>query len=126
MYASSSLKMSNYSIYRCPFYFILDSRSDVRFVLIPGKTNARVEMSSSPPASSSLTMMTEGDSGERCNGIPERRTLLRASESHGLQLLSVLRSFRERGLLFDFTIKAQEHSFPCHRCVLAACSDFFR
>ncbi|CAN9511571.1 unnamed protein product [Ophioblennius macclurei] len=61
-----------------------------------------------------------------CNGVPERRTMLRASESHGLQLLSVLRSLRERGLLFDFTIKVQDKSFPCHRCVLAACSDFFR
>uniref|UniRef100_A0A3B5A542 Kelch repeat and BTB domain containing 3 n=1 Tax=Stegastes partitus TaxID=144197 RepID=A0A3B5A542_9TELE len=61
-----------------------------------------------------------------CNGVPERRTLLRVSETHGLQLLGVLRSLRERGMLFDFTIKVQDHSFPCHRCVLAACSDFFR
>ncbi|KAM7413219.1 hypothetical protein PAMA_020543 [Pampus argenteus] len=65
-------------------------------------------------------------SGPLCNGVPERRTMLRVSESHGLQLLGVLRSFRERGLLFDFTIKVQKHTFPCHRCVLAACSDFFR
>ncbi|KAJ3591042.1 hypothetical protein NHX12_008989 [Muraenolepis orangiensis] len=71
-------------------------------------------------------MMKEEESADRRNGIPERRTLLRASESHGLQLLSVLRSFRQRGLLFDFTIKVQEHTFPCHQCVLAACSDFFR
>uniref|UniRef100_A0A3Q3WJ90 BTB domain-containing protein n=1 Tax=Mola mola TaxID=94237 RepID=A0A3Q3WJ90_MOLML len=62
----------------------------------------------------------------RCNGVPERRNLLRISESHGLQLLSVLRSFREHGLMFDFTIKVQGHSFPSHRCVIAACSDFFR
>uniref|UniRef100_A0A3P8TGH1 Kelch repeat and BTB domain containing 3 n=1 Tax=Amphiprion percula TaxID=161767 RepID=A0A3P8TGH1_AMPPE len=61
----------------------------------------------------------------QCNGVPERRTLLRVSESHGLQLLGVLRSLRERGMLFDFTIKVQDHTFPCHRCVLAACSDFF-
>lgn len=26
----------------------------------------------------------------------------------------------------DFTVKVQGHTFPCHRCVLAACSDFFR
>ncbi|KAM9318660.1 kelch repeat and BTB domain-containing protein 3 [Pholidichthys leucotaenia] len=52
--------------------------------------------------------------------------MVRVSELHGLQLLAVLRSFREGGLLFDFTIRVQEHSFPCHRCVLAACSDFFR
>lgn len=60
------------------------------------------------------------------NGAPEHRTLLRVSESHGLQLLSMLRSLRDRGLLFDFTIKVQDRSFACHRCVLAACSDFFR
>ncbi|XP_056467313.1 kelch repeat and BTB domain-containing protein 3-like [Gadus chalcogrammus] len=90
--------------------------------------DARLEGSSFPPASSSNwnTMMKEGDSFEPCNVIPECRTLLRASESHGLQLLNLVRSFRERGLLFDFTLKAQEHTFPCHRCVLAACSDFFR
>ncbi|XP_067102951.1 kelch repeat and BTB domain-containing protein 3 [Osmerus mordax] len=52
--------------------------------------------------------------------------MLRLSEAHGQQLLSVLRSFRERGLLFDFTIRVQDQSFPCHRCVLAASSDFFR
>ncbi|CAG6004473.1 unnamed protein product [Menidia menidia] len=63
---------------------------------------------------------------QELNGVPERRTLLRVSESHGLQLLGVLKSFREQGLLFDFTVNVQEHSFPCHRCVLAACSDFFR
>uniref|UniRef100_A0A3Q3A4R6 Kelch repeat and BTB (POZ) domain containing 3 n=1 Tax=Kryptolebias marmoratus TaxID=37003 RepID=A0A3Q3A4R6_KRYMA len=60
------------------------------------------------------------------NFTVRRRMPLRVSESHGLQLLDMLRSFRERGLLFDFTIKVQGRSFPCHRCVLAACSDFFR
>ncbi|XP_074535741.1 kelch repeat and BTB domain-containing protein 3 [Halichoeres trimaculatus] len=65
-------------------------------------------------------------SAPQCNGVQESRTLLRVSESHGLQLLGVLRSFRERGLMFDFTINVQEQSFSCHRCVLAACSDFFR
>ncbi|XP_013869504.1 kelch repeat and BTB domain-containing protein 3 [Austrofundulus limnaeus] len=64
--------------------------------------------------------------GPQCNGVQERRMPLRASASHGLQILKVLRSFREQGLLFDFTIKVQECSFPCHCCVLAACSDFFR
>ncbi|KAI3354344.1 hypothetical protein L3Q82_018875, partial [Scortum barcoo] len=74
--------------------------------------------SSSPPC--------KPGSAPQCNGVPECKTLLRMSESHGLQLLGVLRSFRERGLMFDFTIKVQEHTYPCHRCVLAACSDFFR
>lgn len=58
--------------------------------------------------------------------IPERQSLLQTVESHGLQLLTALRSFRERSLMFDFTINVAGHSFPCHRCVLAACSDFFR
>ncbi|XP_072248678.1 kelch repeat and BTB domain-containing protein 3 [Leuresthes tenuis] len=78
------------------------------------------------PSSSSNPPSSKFNSNPHCNGVPERQTLLRVSEAHGLQLLGVLRSFREQGLLFDFTIKVQEHSFPCHCCVLAACSDFFR
>ncbi|XP_066536772.1 kelch repeat and BTB domain-containing protein 3 [Hoplias malabaricus] len=61
-----------------------------------------------------------------CNGVPERRCLLLVSEAHGQQILSVLRSFRDRGVLFDFRICVQNETLPCHRCVLAACSDFFR
>ncbi|XP_068612789.1 kelch repeat and BTB domain-containing protein 3 [Brachionichthys hirsutus] len=64
-------------------------------------------------------------SAPKSDGVPENRALLRMSESHGLQLLGVLKSFRERGLMFDFTIVVQGRTFPCHRCVLAACSDFF-
>ncbi|XP_076592003.1 kelch repeat and BTB domain-containing protein 3 [Chaetodon auriga] len=82
-------------------------------------TNAHNPSSSSPPS-------RKPGSAPLCNGVPECRTLLRMSESHGLQLLGVLRSFRERGVMFDFTINVQGQSFPCHRCVLAACSDFFR
>ncbi|XP_047449366.1 kelch repeat and BTB domain-containing protein 3 isoform X2 [Mugil cephalus] len=83
------------------------------------------EHQDSPPCVTNTPSSKPG-SAAQCNGVQERRTILRVSESHGLQLLGVLRSLRERGLLFDFTIKVQEHSFPCHRCVLAACSDFFR
>ncbi|XP_033833071.1 kelch repeat and BTB domain-containing protein 3 [Periophthalmus magnuspinnatus] len=61
-----------------------------------------------------------------CNRDPGHRTLLNVAQSHGFQLLSVLRSFRQQGLLFDFTINVQDQNFPCHRCVLAASSDFFR
>uniref|UniRef100_A0A1A8MAP8 Kelch repeat and BTB (POZ) domain containing 3 n=1 Tax=Nothobranchius pienaari TaxID=704102 RepID=A0A1A8MAP8_9TELE len=82
-------------------------------------TTSHNPSSSSPPRGQTV-------SAPQDNGLPERRTLLRVSETHGLQLLCVLRSFRERGLLFDFIIRVQEQSFPCHRCVLAACSDFFR
>lgn len=82
------------------------------------------ELCTGPEVSQSSCSISE--STPQCNGRPEKRTLLRVSESHGLQLLGVLRSFREQGLLFDFTIKVQDHSFPCHRCVLAAFSDFFR
>ncbi|KAF3847818.1 hypothetical protein F7725_020846 [Dissostichus mawsoni] len=77
-------------------------------------------------SSSSSALSSKSGNTPQCNGASESRTLLQVPESHGLQLLSVLRSFREQGLLFDFTIKVQEQSFPCHRCVLAACSDFFR
>ncbi|XP_036418646.1 kelch repeat and BTB domain-containing protein 3 [Colossoma macropomum] len=61
-----------------------------------------------------------------CNGVSERRSLVLVSEAHGQQILSVLRGFRDRGVLFDFSIHVQSETFLCHRCVLAACSDFFR
>ena len=59
-------------------------------------------------------------------GIPyilDHRSELCVSEAHSQQLLGMLRSFRERGLLFDFTVTVQEQTFPC---VLAACSNIFR
>ncbi|KAJ8410810.1 hypothetical protein AAFF_G00187670 [Aldrovandia affinis] len=64
--------------------------------------------------------------GAACNGTLERRSMVLVSEAHGQQILSVLRGFRERNLLFDFSILVQGETIPCHRCVLAACSDFFR
>ncbi|KAG9338684.1 hypothetical protein JZ751_025352, partial [Albula glossodonta] len=64
--------------------------------------------------------------GAVCNGTLERRSMVLVSEAHGQQILSVLRGFRERNLLFDFSILVRGETIPCHRCVLAACSDFFR
>lgn len=80
----------------------------------------------SPPSFTSKCPLTSKSGLQQCPGPPERQTLLRTAESHGLQLLAVLRSFRECGLMFDFTINVAGHTFPCHRCVLAASSDFFR
>ncbi|KAF4085658.1 hypothetical protein AMELA_G00097980 [Ameiurus melas] len=60
------------------------------------------------------------------NSISEQRSVLLVCEGHGDQILSVLRTFREKGMLFDFHIHVQDEILPCHRCVLAACSDFFR
>ncbi|KAG7470937.1 hypothetical protein MATL_G00119110 [Megalops atlanticus] len=64
--------------------------------------------------------------GAEYNGVLERKSMVLVSETHGQQILSVLRSFRERNLLFDFSILVRDETIPCHRCVLAACSDFFR
>lgn len=55
--------------------------------------------------------------------ILDHRSELCVPEAHSQQLLGMLRSFRERGLLFDFTVTVQEQTFPC---VLAACSNIFR
>ncbi|XP_059369728.1 kelch repeat and BTB domain-containing protein 3 [Carassius carassius] len=68
----------------------------------------------------------EVSGGSLCNGVSEQRSVFLVSESHGQQVLGVLQGFRERGVLFDFSIRVQEETLPCHRCVLAACSDFFR
>ncbi|RXN02426.1 kelch repeat and BTB domain-containing 3 [Labeo rohita] len=64
--------------------------------------------------------------GSLCNGVSEQRSVFLVSESHGQQVVSVLQGFRERGVLFDFSIRVQDETLPCHRCVLAASSDFFR
>lgn len=61
-----------------------------------------------------------------CTGVSEQRSVLLVCEDHGDQILSVLRAFRDKGMLFDFHIHVQGEVLPCHRCVLAACSDFFR
>ncbi|TRY58047.1 hypothetical protein DNTS_022700 [Danionella cerebrum] len=47
-------------------------------------------------------------------------------ESLGQQVLRVLRSFREKSVMFDFSIHVENETLQCHRCVLAAVSDFFR
>ncbi|KAB5550154.1 hypothetical protein PHYPO_G00050560 [Pangasianodon hypophthalmus] len=61
-----------------------------------------------------------------CNSGSEPSSVLLVCEGHGDQILSVLRAFRDKGTLFDFRIHVQDEILPCHRCVLAACSDFFR
>ncbi|XP_073719271.1 kelch repeat and BTB domain-containing protein 3-like isoform X1 [Misgurnus anguillicaudatus] len=65
-------------------------------------------------------------STSQCNGLSEPRSVFLRSETHGQQLISVLQTFREREMLFDFNIRVQDETLSCHRCVLAACSDFFR
>lgn len=63
-----------------------------------------------------------------CNGFPstEKKSISMVAEGHGQQILTVLQSFREQGMFFDFTINVKDEVIPCHRCVLAASSDFFR
>lgn len=60
------------------------------------------------------------------NGISSEKKNFLASEDHGQKILSVLQSFREQNIFYDFKIVVKEEIIPCHRCVLAACSDFFR
>ncbi|XP_057622685.1 kelch repeat and BTB domain-containing protein 3 isoform X1 [Chionomys nivalis] len=60
------------------------------------------------------------------NGISSEKKNFLASEDHGQKILSVLQSFREQNIFYDFNIVVKEEIIPCHRCVLAACSDFFR
>lgn len=61
------------------------------------------------------------------NGISSgKKKNFLTSEDHGQKILSVLQSFREQNVFYDFKIIMKEEIIPCHRCVLAACSDFFR
>lgn len=62
-----------------------------------------------------------------CNGIPsEKKNNFLVSEDHGQKILSILQNFREQNIFYDFKIIMKDEIIPCHRCVLAACSDFFR
>ncbi|KAJ7320138.1 hypothetical protein JRQ81_019649 [Phrynocephalus forsythii] len=63
-----------------------------------------------------------------CNGVPahEKKTSCLVADGHGQQMLNVLQSFRDQNIFFDFKILVNDEVIPCHRCVLAACSDFFR
>ncbi|OCT93210.1 kelch repeat and BTB domain-containing protein 3 [Xenopus laevis] len=62
-----------------------------------------------------------------CNGFPYvQKKISIVSECHGQQILSVLQNFRDQKAFFDFNIIVKDQVMPCHRCVLAASSDFFR
>ncbi|XP_036602768.1 kelch repeat and BTB domain-containing protein 3 [Trichosurus vulpecula] len=62
-----------------------------------------------------------------CNGIPpDKKSNSLVAEEHGQQILNVLQNFREKNVFYDFKIIVKDEIIPCHRCVLAACSDFFR
>ncbi|KAK6486539.1 kelch repeat and BTB domain-containing protein 3 [Huso huso] len=61
-----------------------------------------------------------------CNGVAENNTVVLVVEDHGRQILNILQNFREENLFFDFRILVKDETILCHRCVLAACSDFFR
>ncbi|KAM4702224.1 kelch repeat and BTB domain-containing protein 3 [Discoglossus pictus] len=63
-----------------------------------------------------------------CNGFPftQKKSITLVAEGHGQQILNVLQSFRDQNIFFDFNIIVKDQILPCHRCVLAASSDFFR
>ncbi|XP_001381548.2 kelch repeat and BTB domain-containing protein 3 [Monodelphis domestica] len=62
-----------------------------------------------------------------CNGIPpDKKSNSLVAEEHGQKILNVLQNFREKNVFYDFKIIVKDEIIPCHRCVLAACSDFFR
>uniref|UniRef100_A0A8C5PXH2 Kelch repeat and BTB domain containing 3 n=1 Tax=Leptobrachium leishanense TaxID=445787 RepID=A0A8C5PXH2_9ANUR len=63
-----------------------------------------------------------------CNGFspPQRKAISLLVQGHGQQVLNVLQTFREQQHFFDFNIIVNDQVMPCHRCVLAASSDFFR
>ncbi|XP_006012911.1 ectoderm-neural cortex protein 1-like [Latimeria chalumnae] len=44
---------------------------------------------------------------------------------HAESLLTHLNLLRKRGLFTDVVLRAGNHTFPCHRAVLAACSRYF-
>ncbi|KAG8452961.1 hypothetical protein GDO86_004678 [Hymenochirus boettgeri] len=62
-----------------------------------------------------------------CNGFAyTQKKISIVSECHGQKILTILQNFRDQKAFFDFNIVVKDHLMPCHRCVLAASSDFFR
>ncbi|KAK6176720.1 hypothetical protein SNE40_014964 [Patella caerulea] len=47
------------------------------------------------------------------------------TDSHAKSILTTMNSLRKINTLCDVTLKVEGHSFPAHRIVLAACSDYF-
>ena len=45
--------------------------------------------------------------------------------NHGKGMLRTLNELRRQGLLCDATLMVENKPFPVHRCILAACSDYF-
>ncbi|XP_063300991.1 kelch repeat and BTB domain-containing protein 3 [Pelobates fuscus] len=63
-----------------------------------------------------------------CNGFSpsQKKAVCLLVQGHGQEVLNVLQAFREQQIFFDFNITVKDQLMPCHRCVLAASSDFFR
>jgi kelch-like protein 12 len=47
------------------------------------------------------------------------------SEGHSTEILSSINTLRKRNLLCDAILSVEDHDFPVHRVILAACSDYF-
>ncbi|XP_078512101.1 kelch repeat and BTB domain-containing protein 3 [Lissotriton helveticus] len=77
-----------------------------------------------------MNMAHQRESASRVlsNGVSasQNKSTFLVAEGHGQRILNVLQSFRDQNMFFDFNIFVKDEVFACHRCVLAACSDFFR
>ncbi|KAJ1113570.1 hypothetical protein NDU88_001812 [Pleurodeles waltl] len=80
------------------------------------------------PEVKAMNMAHQRESANRVlsNGVPQNKSTFLVAEGHGQHILNVLQSFRDQNMFFDFNIFVKDEVFPCHRCVIAACSDFFR
>ena len=48
------------------------------------------------------------------------------TDSHAKSILTTMNNLRKTNTLCDVMLKVSSESFPAHRIVLAACSDYFR
>ncbi|KAM8977652.1 kelch repeat and BTB domain-containing protein 3 [Pelodytes ibericus] len=63
---------------------------------------------------------------DRVRPYTQRRVINLVAKSKEQEVLKIMRNFRDQGLYFDFNITVRRRVIPCHRCVVASCSDFFR
>uniref|UniRef100_A0A2K6K279 Kelch like family member 26 n=1 Tax=Rhinopithecus bieti TaxID=61621 RepID=A0A2K6K279_RHIBE len=70
-----------------------------------------------------------GPGPERPNSTADKNGALKctfSAPSHSTSLLQGLATLRAQGQLLDVVLTINRESFPAHKVVLAACSDYFR
>nr|XP_022339071.1 kelch-like protein 13 [Crassostrea virginica] len=91
---------------------------------------SKVKMSLSPRKMSRQIQPPNPSGSELINNIPEHLLPLMEmslkARNHFEKIVKGLDDLRQKSLLCDYTLKADEESFAVHKVVMVACSDYFQ